>query len=110
MKSDNRTDAEKSAAAKALHARQRRYDKLHHEMRLKWLREKPCMWAHGYPMAEYERLTMLRGSKECLRLINDHGMSTNSVDLTATDSGYLAVLDEFERTGKDSRQHTHRGR
>jgi hypothetical protein len=74
-----------------LHERQRYYDRLHHEKRLE-----------GFEIGEFEglgkhdRLTLENGSRECLRLIIDHGMSTNSVDLN--DLGYMAELDKFAIT------------
>jgi hypothetical protein len=98
MAIETRTDAEKSAAAKALHDRQRHYDHLHHISRLLWLEQVPCLYAGRERVPEHHRLTLIRGSKECLRRINEHGSSTNSVSLY--DADYLAALDEFEKTGE----------
>jgi hypothetical protein len=98
MAIDTRTDAEKSAAAKVLYDRQRHYDRLHHMRRLLWLEQVPCLWADGEGVPEYFRLTLLRGSRECLQRINEYGSSTNSVSLY--DADYLTSLDEFEKTGK----------
>lgn len=74
-----------------LHQQQRHYDRLHHEKRLADL-------ASGQfnQLGKHERLVLETGSRECLRLICEHGMSTNSVGLS--NSKYLAELDAFART------------
>lgn len=74
-----------------LFERQRFYDGLHHEKRLADLDGGNC--EH---FGNHERLTLKNGSVECLRLIRDHGMSTNSVDLN--DVEYMAELDEYALT------------
>lgn len=80
-----RSDEEKAAAAKALNDRQRALDKAHHESRVQWLTTEPCLWGDGSRMAEHDRLILLNGSNECLRLINEHGMSTNSASLDVSE-------------------------
>jgi hypothetical protein len=60
--------------------RQRQADKLHHEERIAWLSDERPKYADGSPVPEHEILMLLSGSKECLRLINDHGMYTNSAN------------------------------
>ena len=98
MAIDTRTDAEKSATAKALHDRQRHYDQLHHMSNLLWLEQVPCLYTGGEIVPEHYRLTLLRINKESLRRIDKHGSSTNAVSLC--DTSYLAALDEFEKTGE----------
>lgn len=71
------------------HQQQRHYDRLHHEKRLADLAA--GQFTH---FGKHERLVLETGSKECLRLIIEHGMSTNSVDVR--DAEYLADLDSFE--------------
>lgn len=77
-----------ATATKTLHERQRHYDKLHHEKRLQDLDGE---W--GASMSKHEVLRLRNGSEQALQLINAHGMSCNSVDLSDTD--YLADLDRF---------------
>ncbi|MBN4165057.1 hypothetical protein [Pseudomonas fulva] len=72
-----------------LQQQQRHYDQLHHEKRLADLAS--GQFNH---FGRHERLMLETGSRECLRLIREHGMSTNSVDVR--DAGYLAYLDAFE--------------
>lgn len=72
-----------------LQQQQRHYDRLHHEKRLADLAS--GQFNH---FGRHERLMLETGSKECLRLIREHGMSTNSVDIH--DAEYLADLDAFE--------------
>lgn len=79
-----RPDAEKRAAAKAMHERQRHYDQLHHLKRLRDL-DGVTGWL---------AITLRHGSNECLRL-TEQGLSTNSVDLS--DAEYLTNLDQFEQ-------------
>lgn len=74
-----------------LHQQQRHYDRLHHEKRLADLAS--GQFIH---FGKHERLVLETGSRECLRLICEHGMTTNSVDLTSP--GYLAELDAFAQT------------
>ncbi|WP_085703896.1 hypothetical protein [Pseudomonas sp. B15(2017)] len=75
----------------SLHERQRHYDRLHHEKRLEGLAS-----GEFQGLGKHSCLTLENGSRECLRLILDHGMSTNSVDLNNV--GYMAELDEFAAT------------
>lgn len=82
-----------TASAKALQDRQRHYDELHHLMRIEWLQGGKPRNAEGTSMPKHEALKLLNGSKECLCLIQQHGMSTNSVDLG--DAEYLSKLDAF---------------
>ncbi|AGN89473.1 hypothetical protein Eta_0027 [Serratia phage Eta] len=98
MAIDTRTNAEKSAAGKALNDRQRHYDRLHHMSMLLWLERVPCLYTDGEIVPEHYRLTLLRIHKESLRRINEHGSSTNAVSLY--DANHLAALDEFEKTGE----------
>lgn len=74
-----------------LHERQRHYDRLHHEKRLADLDS-----GTAKHFSNHERLFLRNGSIECLRLIRDHGMSTNSVDLN--DAEYMAELESFAET------------
>lgn len=74
-----------------LYERQRYYDGLHHEKRLADLDG-----GKAEHFSSHERLFLKSGSIECLRLIRDHGMSTNSVDLN--DAEYMAELDSFAET------------
>lgn len=82
-----------TASANALQERQRHYDELHHLMRVEWLRGEGPTYTDGVLIPKHEAKTFLNGSKECLRLIQQHGMSTNSVDLG--DAEYLSNLDAF---------------
>ena len=75
-----------------LHQQQRHYDRLHHEKRLADL-----ALGQFKLLGRHECLELEAGSRECLRLICEHAMSTNSVDLQ--DCSYMAELDAFsERT------------
>lgn len=74
-----------------LYERQCRYDRLHHEKRLADLDG-----GKADHFSSHEQLFLRDGSIECLRLIRDHGMSTNSVDLN--DAEYMAELDSFAET------------
>jgi len=58
--------------------RQRQADKAHHEDRIAWLSAEHPVWACGTPIPRYLVNQMLAKSREALRLIVDHGMSTNS--------------------------------
>ncbi|QJQ21425.1 hypothetical protein HG549_16330 [Pseudomonas sp. SK] len=78
-----------------LQQQQRHYDRLHHEKRLADLAS--GQFNH---FGRHERLMLETGSKECLRLIREQGMSTNSVDVRDTE--HLAVLDAFETTTNTS--------
>lgn len=83
-------------SAKALHERQRHYDRLHHLMRLEWLRKPIPTYSDGRTVPKHEVLTLKQGSEECIRRITEHGLSTNSVSLD--DADYLAELDAFAAT------------
>lgn len=74
-----------------LYEKQRHYDGLHHEKRLADLDG-----GKAKHFSSHERLFLRNGSIECLRLIRDHGMSTNSIDLN--DAEYMAELDSFAET------------
>ena len=63
------------------HEQQRLADKEHHESRIAWLSAKNPCFACGTPLSRYEALEMLDKSQEALRLINDHGMTTNHAAL-----------------------------
>lgn len=63
-----------------LHEAQRHLDRCHHEERLAWLSQDAPTWADGSPVSASDKLQMSTASRECLRLINDHGMSTNSAN------------------------------
>lgn len=77
-----RSNSEKAAAAKALADRQRRYDLLHHENRIAFLKPEG-----------HEIRALIRDSE---RIVADPDQYlTRSVDLT--DSEYLAELDAFAR-------------
>lgn len=93
-----RSNAEKAAAAKALHDRQRHYDRLHHRDRLKWLSEPSPKWGDGTPVAKHEQVQMTQASHEQLGLIEQHGMSDNSVDLSNGD--YLVYLDAGKKASQ----------
>lgn len=61
-----------------LHEQQRQADKAHHESRIAWLTtEAPC-YADGVRVPKYLAENMLTKSREALRYIVEHGMSTNS--------------------------------
>jgi len=63
------------------HEQQRQADKEHHEGRIAWLSAKNPLWACGTPVSKGEALWMLSASREALRLINYHGMTTNHAAL-----------------------------
>ncbi|MBU9643739.1 hypothetical protein KTF36_17965 [Burkholderia gladioli] len=88
-------------SAKALHERQRHYDELHHLMRMEWLSDERPRYADGVPMPKHEAKTLRNLSTECLRLIQQHGMRTNSVDLDDTE--YIRELDAFAARKGDTR-------
>ena len=73
------------------HQQQRHYDRLHHEKRLADLAS--GQFTH---FGKHERLVLETGSRECLRLICEHGMTTNSADLGNPE--YMKELDVFART------------
>lgn len=75
-------------SAKALNERQRHYDRLHH---IKRLADLSGHQVQGLPAHMREILTDL--SKVCLKQIDEHGMSTSSVDLS--DVEYLQELDSI---------------
>lgn len=67
--------------SKTLHETQRLADKKHHESRVSWLSSSPCCWSDGTMIGEHLRMEMLTKSSECLRLINEFGMSTNHANI-----------------------------
>ena len=67
-------------AAKIMHDTQMKADRFHHEANISFLSAVNCRWGDGSIMAEHDRLTLLARNTECLRLINEHGMSTNGAD------------------------------
>jgi hypothetical protein len=83
-------------SAKEQHDRQRHYDRLHHLSRLAWLSQPAPSYSCGTPVSGCDVLKLSNGSKDCLALIEQHGMSTNSVGLD--DVAYLAELDAFATT------------
>ena len=67
--------------ATALHERQRRADKAHHESRIAWLSEDRPVWACGTPVAKHIAAEMTMKSREALRCINEFGMASNSASM-----------------------------
>ena len=61
--------------------KQRQADKAHHEGRIAWLETGFARWSCGTPVAKHEAEEMLLKSREALRYINEHGMSTNSAQI-----------------------------
>jgi hypothetical protein len=80
-------------AAKALNLLQRHYDRIHHISRIEWLSAESPSYDDGSPVPEHLALSLLTSSKECIGIIDAHGMSTKSVDLQ--DADYIAELDAF---------------
>lgn len=60
---------------------QRASDKLHHEGRIAWLSAESPRWACGALVPKHEAANMLMKSRDALRLIVEHGMTTNSAQL-----------------------------
>lgn len=77
-------------SAAVLAARQAHYDRLHHLMRLEWLRAPAPAWSCGTPIAEHDVLNLTTQSE---RAIASTMEGYNSVDLN--DAQYLAELDAF---------------
>ncbi len=71
----------------SLHERQRHYDRVHHQQRVLAI-DSGTMPDH---FSASDKLQMRIASVEYLRLINEHGMTANAVDLN--DATYLAELD-----------------
>lgn len=71
-----------SNEARELHEQQRRADRAHHEGRIVWLTAEAPRLACGTPVAKHEATEMLQKSREALRYVNEHGMSTNSAALS----------------------------
>ena len=67
--------------AQQQHEQQRLTDKKHHEGRVAWLTGKAPIYSCGTPVSKSEKEQMLNASRECLRLINNHGMSVNSASV-----------------------------
>jgi len=88
------SNTEKAASAKALSDRGRHYDRLHHRKRLAWLSGPSPLWADGTPLTGHEQIYLTEGSRSAINMIELHGMSDNSVDIT--DHVYLAELDAYE--------------
>ena len=64
-----------------LNEQQRQADKAHHEGRIAWLTADAPRWACGTPVAKHMAAEMLLKSREALRYVSEHGMSTNSADV-----------------------------
>lgn len=64
-----------------LHEQQRLADKEHHEGRIAWLTADAPRYADGVRVPKYLAENMLTKSREALRYIVDHGMSTNSAQI-----------------------------
>lgn len=90
---DSRTSEQKALSAKALNDRQRHYDRLHHQMRVRWLSAPKPMYADGVVVPKHVVLNLLNSSKRTLELIDKHAVSVRSVDLN--NAAYLAELDAF---------------
>ena len=65
-----------------LHEQQRRADKVHHEDRIVWMTADAPRCACGTPVAKHMAAEMLLKSRDALRYVNEHGMSTNSAPTT----------------------------
>jgi hypothetical protein len=63
--------------SKELHEQQRQADKAHHEDRIRWLAAEAPRFACGTPVPKHLVAEMLAKSREALRYITEHGMSTN---------------------------------
>ena len=75
---------------------QRNADKEHHEGRIAWLSGEAPRWACGARVLKHEAAEMLVKSREALRYIVDHGMSTNSASEQVTTS----QTDQGDGSGK----------
>ena len=64
-----------------LHEQQRQADKAHHEGRIAWLTADDPRYADGVRVPKYLAENMLTKSREALRYIVEHGMSTNSANV-----------------------------
>jgi len=73
-----------------LHEQQRQADKAHHENRIAWLSKNRPRFACGTPLPKHFAAELLNKSREALRLIVEHGMSTNSADLPTKNGGHCA--------------------
>ncbi|RZU38746.1 hypothetical protein [Edaphobacter modestus] len=83
------------STSKELAERQRKYDLLHHKMRLQWLKGKPRL-------DSLER-TLLEQSE---RFVADGPESRLMFSVDISDKDYLQALDEFEATGQIPPSHT----
>ncbi|WP_175946679.1 hypothetical protein [Burkholderia pyrrocinia] len=67
------SNSEKAARAKEIQEKRERADRRNHEERIVWLTAQNPVWGCGTPVAEYERVRMLRESRDAIALLNRMG-------------------------------------